>query len=129
MTRKPTLTLLVLLLCGLSGCRSDTYDIDRIRDPVLKARFSCQYLLERGLALESEKDADGVLRRRIADFQEPTVERAGNQVEIRWRAGGIVLRRDGTGHGGGCAMTLRPQGRHVDSIDLDGTPLHAGFGM
>ena len=46
----------------VAGCRSGAYDIDRIADPVEKARYSCQYLLERELAAESDKDADGVLR-------------------------------------------------------------------
>lgn len=54
---------LVVIAGAASACRPMVYDIDRIADPVAKARFSCQYLLERGLATEREKDPDGVLRK------------------------------------------------------------------
>ena len=121
--------LAFLGLLALGGCRSDPYAIDTIADPVQKARFSCQYLLERSLALAADKDADGVLRRRIADFAEPRVEADGPQVRTRWDADEIVLRRDGSRHQGGCLMTLRPQGRQVEAVDMDGRPLPAGFGM
>lgn len=125
--RGATLALLPFLF--LAACRSGAYDIDRIADPVQKARYSCQYLLERELALESDKDADGVLRKRIADFAEPAVRREGDQVQVRWGMGAIVLRRDGGRHEGGCDITLRSQGRLIEAIDLDGAPVHAGFGM
>ena len=113
----------------LTACRSGAYDIDRIADPVEKARYSCQYLLERQLALDSDKDADGVLRKRIADFTEPAVTREGDRARVRWSKDAIALRRDGSRHEGGCAITLRDQGRFIEAIDLDGAPVHAGFGM
>ncbi len=105
------------------------YDIDRMRDPVQKARYSCQYLLERELATDEQKDPDGVLRRRIADFAEPQVTRDGDVVCTVWPEGSITLRADGSRHHGACTMTLREHGRHVSEVTLDGRPRHAGFGM
>lgn len=125
--RRATLALLPFLF--LAACRSGAYDIDRIADPVEKARYSCQYLLERQLALQSDKDADGVLRKRIADFAEPAVTRAGDRVQVRWAKDTIILRRDGGRHEGGCDIILRAQGRFIEAIDLDGAAVHAGFGM
>lgn len=112
-----------------AGCRPGIYDIDRMDDPLDKARFSCQYILERELATDEEKDPDGVLRRRIAEFEEPEVVREGDVVRTRWRPGQIVLTKDGSRHGGGCVMTLKPHIRHVDSVELDGRAMHAGFGI
>lgn len=120
---------LLLTFGALCACRPMIYDIDRIAGPVLKARYSCQYLLERSLATERQKDPDEVLRRRIADFREPAVVQAGDRVHIDWPEGAITRRADGSRHSGGCVMTLRPQGRHVERLTLDGRELHAGFGM
>ena len=120
---------LALAFLFLAGRRSGAYDIDRIADPVEKARYSCQYVLERELALESDKDPDGVLRKRIADFAEPAVSREGARIRVRWGKDGIVLRRDASRHAGGCAITMQSQGRFVEAIDLDGAAVHAGFGM
>lgn len=122
---------LIIALAGLAltGCRPMIYDIDRMADPTAKARFSCQYLLERALARDDEKDSDGVLRRRVADFAEPHVNRDGETLMIVWRAGSITLRSDGSRHHGSCTMTPRPQGRFVSAVTLDGQPLAAGFGM
>ncbi len=98
-------------------------------DPVQKARYSCQYLLERELATDEQKDPDGVLRRRVADFAEPQVTREGDVVRTVWPAGSITLRADGSRHDGSCTMTLHEHGRHVSEVTLDGRPRHAGFGM
>lgn len=113
----------------LGACRPAIYDIDRLSDPIDKARYSCQYLLERGLSTEAERDADGVLRRRIADFAEPRIAQNGETVSIAWPAGAITLRTDASPHQGACTMRLRPGGRHVEAVTLDGAALHAGFGM
>jgi hypothetical protein len=113
----------------LGACRPMTYDIDRMPDPLDKARYSCQYLLERALATESEKDADGVLRRRIADFAPPQVTQDREQVTILWPPGAITRRADASPHHGRCVIRLRPNGRHVEAVTLDGAALHAGFGM
>jgi hypothetical protein len=119
----------LVLLVSVGACRPAIYDIDRIADPVQKARYSCQYLLERALAREDQKDADGVLRRRLADFAEPRVGTVGDFVEVSWPADTIVLREDGSRHRGGCTLRLRPQGRWVQAVTLDDQNLHAGFGM
>lgn len=121
--------LAVAALGMLGACRPMTYDIDRMPDPLAKARYSCQYLLERALATDAERDPDGVLRRRIADFGEPQVTQAGEQVRIVWPADAITLRADASRHAGGCLMRLRPSGRYVEAVTLDGRALHAGFGM
>lgn len=105
------------------------YDIDRIADPVEKARFSCQYLLERALATDAQKDPDGVLRRRIADFAAPEVIQEGGAVRTVWPVDGIVLRADGSRHAGSCVIRPRGKGRFVEAVNLDGAALHAGFGM
>ena len=127
MNIRPAALVVAFLL--VAGCRSGAYDIDRIADPVEKARYSCQYLLERELALASDKDPDGVLRKRIADFAEPALSRNGDRVEVHWSPSSITLRRDGSRHQGGCVITLRSQGRLIEAIDLDGRAIHAGFGM
>lgn len=113
----------------LGGCRPGIYDIDRLADPIDKARYSCQYLLERGLSTEAQRDADGVLRRRIADFAEPDIAQQGDSLHIAWPAGAITLRTDASPHYGACTMRLRPNGRFVETVTLDGAALHAGFGM
>jgi hypothetical protein len=120
---------LVVASAGFGACRPMIYDIDRMASPVQKARFSCQYLLERALAREDEIDADGVLRRRVARFAEPEIAVSEDVVRTVWTGGGIVSRRDGSRHGGGCTIRLRPQGRWVEAVTLDGRDLHAGFGM
>ena len=111
-----------------AACRPQIYDIDRMSDPLLKARYSCQYLLERTLATEEQKDADGVLRRRIADFAEPTVVRDGDVVRTTWAPGAIVVRHDGSRHHGACTMTVYEYGRRVTELSLDGRALPANFG-
>lgn len=119
----------VALLAALGACRPMIYDIDRIADPVEKARYSCQYLLERALATDEQKDPDGVLRRRIADFAEPTVTQESEAVHTVWPLGAIVVRADGSRHSGGCVIRPRREGRFVEAVTLDGRSLHAGFGM
>lgn len=121
--------LLAALGVLATACRPAVYDIDRIADPVAKARFSCQYLLERALATAAQMDADGVLRRRIADFAEPEVTQEGGAVHTVWPKGDIVLRADGSRHAGSCVIRPRGEGRFVEAVTLDGAALHAGFGM
>lgn len=123
------LAALGVLAVLAAACRPMIYDIDRIADPVAKARFSCQYLLERALAADAQKDVDGVLRRRVADFAEPLVLQEGGAVRTVWPVGGIVLRADGSRHAGSCLIRSRGEGRFVEAVTLDGVALHAGFGM
>ena len=123
------LASLAVVAAVAAGCRPVIYDIDRIADPLAKARFNCQYLLERALASDDQKDADGVLRRRVADFAEPKVTQEAGAVRTVWPAGGIVLRADGSRHGGSCVMRPMGEGRFVEAVTLDGGQLHAGFGM
>ncbi len=127
--RAVSLVCLTILAALASGCRPTIHDIDRIADPVAKARFSCQYLLERALALDSQKDADGVLRRRIADFAEPKVTQEAGAVHTVWTTGGIVLRANGSRHSGSCVIRPGEEGRFVEAVTLDGVSLHAGFAM
>ncbi|SFS73802.1 hypothetical protein [Brevundimonas viscosa] len=114
-----------LLGLAVAGCLEP--EVDRLEDPVEKAAYHCRYVLERGIATPAQLRADGVLRRRIATFAEPVMERNGDVVRFSWAAGAIA-EDDGSGsHGGDCVMDLTDGQQLVVSATLDGQPLHAGF--
>ena len=110
----------VLTACGPSGA-------DAISDPVAKAEYHCRYVLERAIAAEAERDADGVLRRRIADFPDATVTRSGEQARFVWPANSIVRKDGRSRHGGTCVMDITDGQQLVVSAELDSQPLHSGF--
>lgn len=116
---------LATLAAVLGGCLEP--EVDRIHDPVEKAAYNCRYVVERAIATPGQLRADGVLRRRIADFDAPVVERSGDRVRFVWAPGAIV-ERDGSGsHAGDCLMDIAGGQQLVVSASLDGAPLHAGF--
>lgn len=115
----------VLLALASPGCLQP--EVDRITDPVAKAAYHCRYVLERALATDAERSPDGVLRKRIADFVEPTTTRTGDVVRFTWPQGAVVVRRTGARHGGDCVMDIADGQQLVVSANLDGRPLHAGF--
>lgn len=121
-----TAPLAAAVLClPLGGCLEP--DVDRIEDPVEKAAWHCRYVIERAIATPEQLRADGVLRRRIATFGEPAVERTGDVVRFAW-APGEITEDDGSGaHGGDCVMDITDGQQLVVSASLDGAPLHAGF--
>ena len=121
-----TAPLAAAVLClPLGGCLEP--DVDRIEDPVEKAAWHCRYVIERAIATPEQLRADGVLRRRIATFGEPAVERTGDVVWFAW-APGAITEDDGSGaHGGDCVMDITDGQQLVVSASLDGAPLHAGF--
>lgn len=117
--------LLGVLCLPLGGCLEP--EVDRIEDPVDKAAWHCRYVIERAIATPAQLRADGVLRRRIATFAEPAVERTGDVVRFVW-APGAITEDDGTGaHGGDCVMDIAGGQQLVVGASLDGAPLHAGF--
>ncbi|GLS02444.1 hypothetical protein GCM10007859_24680 [Brevundimonas denitrificans] len=110
---------------GLTACNPS--GADAITDPVAKAEYHCRYVVERAIADEAERDADGVLRREVADFPAPTVTRTGDQVRFVW-ARDSIARKDGRSrHGGTCVMDIKDGQQLVVSAELDGQPLHSGF--
>lgn len=108
----------------LASCETGA---DAIKDPVAKAEHHCRYVLERNIADEAEKDADGVLRRRVADFPAPTVTRTGDQVRFVWAADSIARKDGRSRHGGICVMDIAHGQQLVVSAELDDRPLHSGF--
>lgn len=113
------------LCLPLGGCFEP--EIDRIEDPVEKAAYHCRYVIERAISTPEQRSADGVLRRRIATFADPAVERTGDVVRFVWAPGAITA-DDGSGaHGGDCVMDVTGGQQLVVSASLDGAPLHAGF--
>ncbi|HYC68563.1 hypothetical protein [Brevundimonas sp.] len=113
------------LCLPLGGCLEP--EVDRIRDPVEKAAWHCRYVLERAIATTEQLSPDGVLRRRIATFADPAVQRTGDVVRFAW-APGAITEDDGPGtHGGDCVMDVADGQQLVVSATLDGAPLHAGF--
>ncbi len=124
-SRRPAAPILGLLGLSLGGCLEP--GVDRIEDPVEKATYHCRYVIERALATPQQLRADGVLRRPIATFANPAVERTGDRVRFAWAPGAVTL-DDGSGaHGGDCVMDLTEGQQLVISASLDGAPLHAGF--
>ncbi len=113
----------MVLLLNSAGCTEP--EINRIKDPVDKAAYHCRYVLERELAKPDELTPAGVLRQRIADFQPPRVERAGDQVRFVWDHGSIKRSDSPESHGGDCSMLVSRQ--YVIHATLDGRGLHAGF--
>lgn len=117
--------VLGVLCLPLGGCLES--GVDRIKDPVEKAAWHCRYVIERAIATPEQLRPDGVLRRRIATFAEPVVERRGDEVRFVWPSGAIT-ENDGSGaHGGDCVMDIAGGQQLVVSAHLDGAPLHAGF--
>lgn len=122
-------TIRALLAAGLTVSATGCFEpeVDRIDDPVEKAAYHCRYVLERAIAAPEQLRADGVLRRRIATFREPVMERTGDVVRFSWSPGAIT-EDDGSGsHGGDCVMDVTGGQQLVVSATLDGEPLHAGF--
>ena len=114
----------ILAALVLASCETGA---DAITDPVAKAEYNCRYVLERAMAEEAEKDADGVLRRRVADFPAPTVTRTGDQVRFVWPADAIARKDGRSRHDGACVMDITDGQQLVVSAELDGQPLHSGF--
>lgn len=113
-------TALGLAACGPTGA-------DAIADPVAKAEFNCRYVLERAIADEGERDADGVLRRKVADFPAATVTRTGDQVRFVWPRDSIARTDGRSRHDGACVMDIKDGQQLVVSAELDDRPLHSGF--
>ena len=113
------------LILGQSGCIEP--EVNRIKDPVEKAEYHCRYVLERELATEAEKSPAGVLRRKIATFGTPRLERNGNRVRFIWEPGAIKRTNSEVLHGGDCMMDISGGGQYVLQANLDGRSLHAGF--
>lgn len=123
--RPLAVTIAGLLCVQLGGCLEP--EVDRIEDPVDKAAYHCRYVIERAIATPEQLRADGVLRRQIASFADPVVERTGDRVRFVW-AQGAITEKDGSGaHGGDCVMDITGGQQLVVSASLDGDPLHAGF--
>lgn len=116
-----------ILLFALLAAGCMERGVDRIRDPEQKAEFHCRYVLERALATHEEISPDGVLRRRIAVFAEPTVQREKDQVHFSWPAGSITRLGEAALHRGECVMDIRDGQQLVLSASLDGSALHSGF--
>lgn len=117
--------VMALVCVALSGCREP--GADDISDPVDKAAFHCRYVLERAVADPSQLSPDGVLRRRIAAFADPAVERTADIVRFVWSPGAIT-EDDGSGtHGGDCVMNIADSQQLLVSATLDSNPLHAGY--
>lgn len=114
------------LLCLPLGACLET-GVDQIDDPVEKAAYHCRYVIERAIATPEQLRPDGVLRRRIATFADPSVERSGDVVRFAW-APGDITGNDGSGsHGGDCVMDITDGQQLVIGASLDGAPLHSGF--
>lgn len=119
--------LLLGLLLGLTLAGCFEPEVDQIEDPVERAAWHCRYVIERAIATPEQLDADGVLRRRVATFPDPVLERTGDLVHLSWAPGNIT-ENDGTGiHGGDCTMDITGGQQLLVSATLDGAPLHAGF--
>ena len=117
--------VLGVLCLPLSGCLEPK--VDHLEDPVEKAAYHCRYVIERAIATQDQRSADGVLRRRIATFADPAVQRTGDRVRFIW-APGAITEDDGSGaHRGDCEMDVTGGQQLVVSASLDGAPLHAGF--
>lgn len=112
-----------LLLLVTAGCTGP--EVDRIKDPLDKAAYHCRYVLERALAKPNELSPAGILRQRIAEFQPPRVERAGDQISFVWYHGAIKRSDSPEAHGGDCTMLVSRQ--FVVKATLDERSLHAGF--
>ena len=122
---RPAARIAGLLYLSLGGCHDA--GSDESRDPVQAAARHCRYVIERAIARPDQKDADGVVRRRIATFADPSIVRSANLVHFAW-APGTISEDDGSGsHGGDCTMDITGGQQLVVSAKLDETTLHAGF--
>lgn len=115
--------LVAFVALSLSGCTGPK--VDQIKDPVKRAEYNCSYIIERYLAKPSELSPDGVLRRRVANFQSPRMQRAGDLVSFFWDHGAITRLGTLDAHGGSCSMLVTRQ--FVTKATVDGRDLHAGF--
>lgn len=115
--------MISVLFLGAIGCKGP--EVDRITDPTEKAAYHCRYVLERELAKPDELNANGVLRKSIAEFQPPRMERAGDQISFFWDHGAIKRSDSSKTYGGDCSMLISKQ--FVVKATLDGRSLHAGF--
>jgi hypothetical protein len=117
--------VIVAAALGLGACESS--GADGIKDPVAKAEYHCRYVLERAIADEAERDADGVLRRRVADFPAAQMTRTGDQVRFVWPQDSIARTDGRSRHDGACVMDITDGQQLVVSAELDDRPLHSGF--
>ncbi|WP_426042812.1 hypothetical protein [Brevundimonas sp. TWP2-3-4b1] len=117
----------VISVGALLGVGCTEGGVDSIRDPQQKAEFNCRYVLERALATPEERSADDVLRRQIAVFAAPAVQRENDQVRFTWPAGSITRLGTGSSHQGACVMEIGDGQQRLVSASLDGRTLHSGF--
>jgi hypothetical protein len=115
----------IVAATGLAACNPT--GVDGITDPVAKAEHHCRYVLERAIAGEAERDADGVLRRKVADFPAATITRTGEQVRFVWPEDSIARTDGRSRHDGTCVMDITDGQQLVVSAELDDRPLHSGF--
>ena len=117
--------LAIVVAVGLTACNPS--GVEAVTNPVAKAEQNCRYVLERAIADETERDADGVLRRKVADFPSATVMRTGAQVSFVWPRDSIARTDGRSRHDGACVMDIKDGQQLVVSAELDDRPLHSGF--
>lgn len=117
----------VISVGALLGVGCTEGGVDSIRDPQQKAEFNCRYVLERAIATPDELSPDGVLRRQIAVFASPVVQRENDRIRFSWPAGSITRLGTDASHRGECIMDIEEGQQLVLSASLDGRDLHAGF--
>lgn len=117
--------VIVAAAFGLTACNPS--GVDGTTDPVARAEIHCRYVLERAIADVAERDADGVLRRKIANFPDAVVTRTGDQVRFVWPRDSIARADARSRHDGACVMDITDGQQLVVSAELDDRPLHSGF--
>ena len=122
---RPALLALAVAGMALTACREP--EIDAEKDPVKKAQIMCRHTIEETrLADRDQLGGDGVLRKHVATFAEPTIVKSGARVTFDWPAGAIVKDRTGERHAATCEVD--PTARHIYTATFDGEPMQSNYG-